>query len=92
MIAEIDPERIDLIRSLETEFAQLRRDRKEANPGRYTYPEDATFFQSIDRKRINTIDEVVAWSRTSHGGKQLPLIQEPPSDGCFRWGLCEPPD
>mgnify|MGYP000854548483 CR=1 FL=1 len=37
------------------------------------------------------IREAVAWSRTSRGGVQLRLIPDPPSGGCFRWGLCEPP-
>jgi hypothetical protein len=30
-------------------------------------------------------------SRTSHGGRQLPLIAPPPEGGCFRWGMCEAP-
>lgn len=34
------------------------------------------------------IDEVVAWSRTARGGRQLTLIDEP-LGGCARWGLCE---
>ena len=37
------------------------------------------------------IDEVVAWSRTSRGGKQLKIIREDPGGGCYRWGMCEPP-
>lgn len=36
------------------------------------------------------IDEVVAWSKTSHGGRQVELFEAPPSEeGCMRWGLCE---
>lgn len=38
------------------------------------------------------IRDVVAWTKTSRGGRQLKVIQEAPSGGCFRWGLCEPPD
>lgn len=38
------------------------------------------------------IREAVAWSRTSRGGVQLKLIQESPDSGCFRWGMCEPPE
>ena len=37
------------------------------------------------------IDDVVAWSRTSRGGRQLRVIREEPQGGCFRWGMCEPP-
>lgn len=37
------------------------------------------------------IDEVVAWSHTSRGGRQLKVFQEAPQGGCFRWGMCEPP-
>lgn len=35
------------------------------------------------------IDEVVSWSKTSWGGRQLQLLEEPPNGGCFRWGLCD---
>jgi 3'-phosphoadenosine 5'-phosphosulfate sulfotransferase (PAPS reductase)/FAD synthetase len=64
----------------------------------------ATFFQAHEvagykvvngeRKRVflpTHIDRVVEWSRTAHGGKQTLLLPEPPSGGCMRWGLCEPP-
>jgi 3'-phosphoadenosine 5'-phosphosulfate sulfotransferase (PAPS reductase)/FAD synthetase len=90
MTADIDPARIDLIRSLEKEFVQLRRQRNAIQPGRYPNPEAACFFLPIVPGKINTIDEVVAWSRTGYGGKQLPF-PPPPSGGCFKWGLCEPP-
>jgi hypothetical protein len=51
-----------------------------------------TFFQSrVSNGGTMPIDAVVAWSRTARGGKQLPLLEEPPDGGCFRWGLCEPP-
>jgi len=92
LMAEIDPGRIDLIRSLEQEFVQLRRSRNEETPGRYANPDDACFFMSIDRRVKNNIDQVVAWSRTSRGGKQVELLAPPPSGGCFRWGMCEPPE
>lgn len=38
------------------------------------------------------IRDAVAWSRTMRGGVQLRLIQEDPHGGCFRWGMCEPPE
>ncbi len=40
---------------------------------------------------INWVDEVVAWSRTAHGGRQilLPML-EAEGDSCSsRYGLCE---
>lgn len=57
-------------------------------PGRYTHP-DAQFFQTHRGARF--IDEIVAWSRTERGGRQLPMFAEPPDGGCFRWGLCDAP-
>lgn len=36
------------------------------------------------------IDKVVAWARTSHGGRQLELFAAPEREqGCARWGMCE---
>ena len=34
------------------------------------------------------IDDAVAWSRTSRGGKQYEMFADG-QDGCMRWGLCE---
>lgn len=50
-----------------------------------------TFFAPmVPGMKINWVDEVVAWSRTSHGGRQaeLPVMQE--REACeSRFGLCE---
>lgn len=89
LIAKEAPERIDEIRAFEQEIDELRAARNVEKPGRYK-PSDATFFMSIDRTTTNYIDKVVEWARTDRGGRQLPLVQPPPSGGCFRWGLCEP--
>lgn len=91
LIAEHAPERIDAIRRLELEMDALRVERNVEKPGRYAHML-ATFFMSIDRRKPNQIDAVVDWSRTSRGGKQLPLLPEPPTGGCMRWGMCEPPE
>jgi 3'-phosphoadenosine 5'-phosphosulfate sulfotransferase (PAPS reductase)/FAD synthetase len=37
------------------------------------------------------IDDIVSWSHTSRGGRQLKVIREEPEGGCFRWGMCEAP-
>jgi len=89
-IAELDPERIDLIRNLENELTELRAQRNREKPGRYAHA-TATFFQSIDRKTTNNIDQVVAWSKTKRGGKEVELLAPPPLEGCYRWGMCEAP-
>lgn len=89
-IADNDPWRIDQIRELEAEVAKRAQERH-AKAG-VEHTTDPTFFQA---KTGGTglcwpIDKVVAWSRTSRGGRQLELFQADQSDaGCMRWGLCE---
>ncbi len=42
------------------------------------------------RGEVMDIDEVVAWSRTSRGGRQFELFEPSENErGCMRWGLCE---
>jgi len=53
-----------------------------------------TFFAPcVPGKEINWVDEVVDWSRTAHGGKQvlLPMLEaEVAAGSCMsRYGLCE---
>jgi 3'-phosphoadenosine 5'-phosphosulfate sulfotransferase (PAPS reductase)/FAD synthetase len=55
--------------------------------------EERTFFQGQNTRarqdgEVWPIDKVVAWSRTSRGGKQVELFA-PPREGCMRWGLCD---
>ena len=92
LIAEHDPARIDEIERMEHEASAERARRNAIDPGRYSH-EVGTFFQSREtREGVSAgVRQVVEWSRTSRGGKQLPLLVDPPSDGCFRWGLCERP-
>jgi 3'-phosphoadenosine 5'-phosphosulfate sulfotransferase (PAPS reductase)/FAD synthetase len=90
LISEHSPETIDRIRRLEAETTEIRAQRNAEKPGRYAHNE-STFFQTRVPGLIMGIDDIVAWSKTSRGGHQLPLLQEPPSGGCFRWGLCESP-
>lgn len=36
------------------------------------------------------VDDAIAWSRTSRGGKQFELFSAAPRDaGCMRWGMCD---
>lgn len=90
IIAANSPDRIDEIRKLEREMTDLRAERNEERPGRYRDAQ-ATFFQTRVPGRTMSIDEIVAWARTDRGGKQIPLLAEPPRGGCMRWGMCEAP-
>ncbi|KKN01856.1 hypothetical protein LCGC14_1123530 [marine sediment metagenome] len=94
MVAEQTPWRIDEIRQLEKDVGDVAEKR---------YAKRGETFESLgynrptmfhDRGRRMTpipIDEVVAWSKTARGGRQLMLLNvEPP--GCVRWGLCESSD
>jgi len=76
MVARLTPERIDEIRELERMLTE------KANAPR-------AFFHPHDKREIPTIDDVVAWSRTAHGGKQYEMFTEDDRAGCMRWGLCE---
>ena len=128
MVAELTPERIDVIRMLEQdlgdradelnatlkpraaeslrEFWQCRHQIPWTDRRRWQAHAEArghlrelrktrnrpTFFHpkghDPERNDFVPIDDVVAWSRTSHGGRQLLMFdREPP--GCVRWGMCE---
>jgi len=51
-----------------------------------------SFFQSnAGREGFTPIDEVVEWAKTDRGGKQMPLLPPVPTEGCARWGMCDPP-
>jgi 3'-phosphoadenosine 5'-phosphosulfate sulfotransferase (PAPS reductase)/FAD synthetase len=53
-----------------------------------------TYFQGRGEdgaKGMMAIDNVVAWARTTRGGRQLPLLPPAPEGGCVQYGLCEPP-
>lgn len=99
-IAEQSPDRIAEIRALEEEVSAAAEARAAAKGHTlaslgYMRP---TFFQAPmqekpgpDRKRgMWPIDRVVAWSKTARGGRRLELFHEQ-TDGCARWGMCEPP-
>lgn len=99
LIAENDPDVIDDIEELEAHATEVRRARNGEHvptakrPVRYK-TEQATYFQGRKGSPLGTspgIRDVVTWARTDRGGRQLPLLAEPPKGGCMRWGLCDPP-
>ena len=88
-IADNDPDRIALIRDLELDVSNLARARYEAKDK--TMTQAPTFFgqNGPSGNGVSTIDQVVAWARTSRGGRQFELIPEEPIAGCIAWGLCD---
>lgn len=95
LVADHSPERIAEIRELEEYVTAERIRRNEETPGRYSHPHASFFLKAANRNTpgapIMSIDEVVTWSRTERGGRQLPMFPPVPDGGCFRWGLCEAP-
>lgn len=96
-LADIDPERIDLLEALEEEITAAA-DAREARKGK-TNQNARTFFQGVGPvalgggKGAMPIREVVEWSRTARGGRQKELfvLDEDIDFGCVRWGICESP-
>ncbi len=88
VMAELDPDRISEIDALEREIDAMRTSANEASPGRFKDMR-ATFFQTRDAVGPMGIRDIVQWSRTDRGGRQLPLLQPAPRGGCMRWGLCD---
>lgn len=96
-VATQDPARIDLIRDLEAKV-QVGQAKRLAARGE-TYESlgylPPTFFslkkgRGKERKSTHVpIDEVVAWSMTARGGKQLMLDHGDGRRGCLQWGLCD---
>lgn len=93
-VANSTPERIDLLRALEEEITEAADARAAAKGETNEYPR--TFFAGrgpsalAGRAGAMRIDEVVEWSRTAHGGRQMLLLDVPdPEEGCVRWGMCE---
>jgi 3'-phosphoadenosine 5'-phosphosulfate sulfotransferase (PAPS reductase)/FAD synthetase len=78
LLGEIDPERVGQINALEIELSAAAA----APRGWFQAP--------LGRVGVWSIGEVIAWSRTSRGGRQFELFDAPEHErGCVRWGLCE---
>jgi 3'-phosphoadenosine 5'-phosphosulfate sulfotransferase (PAPS reductase)/FAD synthetase len=95
LLADLDPDRIDLIRDLESEITEAADARAAAKGETNKHPR--TWFMGHGpadlggRANAMPIDDVVSWARTGKGGRQFQLIEAPPEQGCMRWGLCEHP-
>ena len=98
-IASHDPDRMDLIGILESEVtaSAAKRDAAKGISPPSDGPNPRTFFQGrgpvMGGRNAMPIADVVEWSKTARGGRQLLLIDEPdPEGGCVRWGMCEHPE
>lgn len=86
LIAEIDPERARLLGDLENEITEARGKPRSWFLSQMKNPETGKYYPL-------PFDEVVEWSRTSHGGKQFTAFgaAETGDGSCMKWGLCESP-
>ena len=95
LIAEVDPERIDLVRMLEHqvgEAAEARANAKGTTLEKKGHQSPTWFTTHGEGRSLKMfpIDEAVAWSRTSRGGRQVEMFATPKNErGCMRWGLCD---
>lgn len=95
LLGRLDPERVARVRDLEaatggTMFVRDRRTEKKHEIKRLMacgLTETEAKEQAGPSVVPIGIDDVIAWARTSHGGKQIALVRTP--SGCMRWGTCE---
>ena len=99
-VADLTPERIDLIEQLEAEVYAAYVARRKAKGEEIKWKEGEVAFFQNPRRRAGCrndhlppsvpIRDVVDWSRTSHGGKQAELFAPNyGEEGCMRWGMCD---
>ena len=95
-IADSDPDRIAILADLEQVVAEIARKRYAARGETfeslgYNLP---TFLGGQKGATLNKpIDEVVEWSRTTHGGRQMSMFRSDElAPGCIEWGLCDTGD
>lgn len=94
-MADVDPERVQVIRELEEVVGDLAEARAAAK-GEEKREARPTFYQAslrrADGKRpCIPIDQMIEWSRTARGGRQFEMLfpKAEQDQGCMRWGLCE---
>jgi 3'-phosphoadenosine 5'-phosphosulfate sulfotransferase (PAPS reductase)/FAD synthetase len=93
-IAEKDPARVELIRELESVVTDACKAKVAARGEVWGEKREGRGYSDADRLGFfgagKPIDSVVAWSRTTPGGKNLAMFAPDPADeGCMRWGMCE---
>jgi 3'-phosphoadenosine 5'-phosphosulfate sulfotransferase (PAPS reductase)/FAD synthetase len=80
-LAETDPERVALLRTLESELTE-----RAGAPRTWFH---APPHVAAGGLQPMSIDEVVEWSRSTPGGRKVELFASTHGDsGCMRWGLC----
>jgi 3'-phosphoadenosine 5'-phosphosulfate sulfotransferase (PAPS reductase)/FAD synthetase len=105
LVAKLSPDRIDEIRQLEAELPENPAKEATAEwtsegfdgevivhaATPYLPPMKKTYFHGKTTRTgtPHPIDEVVAWSKTKRGSKEIEVFDSEPA-GCVRWGLCEP--
>lgn len=94
-VADLDPERIELIAALEVELWDAYAARCEARGEEPDEESRPTFFHKRSNMVVRgetrpwPIHEAVAWAKTEHGGQQLSMFSpDYARDGCMRWGMC----
>ena len=93
LISKESPERIERIRVMEKTVAEARA-RRVAERGEPEEDQGPSFFglwsPALGKRVSAPIDEVIEWSKTTHGGVNYALFEPGPEDeGCMRWGLCD---
>lgn len=94
-MAENFPARVDELRDLEAAVAVAARDRYAERGETFAslgYEEPRFFQAPRGRKGTWSIDKVVEWSKTPHGGalgEVEPYAAGEADAGCVRWGLCD---
>jgi len=87
-VADNDPSRIGEIRALEDELAYAKKERWKIKGKAYS--RDPSFFHHrLPGGEAPTIDNVVSWSRTSHGGRQYEMVPDVKGSICHKYGFCE---
>ena len=89
LVADLLPERIDLLRDLEQRMTEALKKRCLDRDEQQEFERLAFFSRKVNEGHVAfPIDEAVEWSRTSRGGRQFVLLDDAPK-GCVRWGLCD---
>jgi 3'-phosphoadenosine 5'-phosphosulfate sulfotransferase (PAPS reductase)/FAD synthetase len=81
-VADLLPQRIDQIEELETQLTERAKQKDSTASKR-------VFFGPRVGSEDGGIRQVVEWSKTERGGRQLKLFDTTAQDGCMRWGMCD---